>query len=321
MKKVLLIFAAVLIAGVLCAGAYIKFALPDVAAAPAIKAPTDKVSIEHGAYLANHVAVCMDCHSRRDWSRFSGPLAAGPLGIGGEYFGPEMGFPGKFYAANLTPAHLGNWTDGEIFRAITTGVSKDGHALFPVMPYQHYAKMDQEDVLDIIAYIRTLPAAKSEIPPADADFPMNFILNTIPDEAHLSRKPDVNDQIAYGAYLVNVASCGECHTPVNKGEPIAGKELAGGREFLLPGGALYSANLTPDKMSGIGNWTEADFLNRFRTYADPDVMKPVAQTDFNTIMPWSMYANMEDRDLKAIYAYLHSLQPIPNKVTHFVAKK
>ena len=82
--------------------------------------------------------------------------------------------------ANLTPYHLGNWTDGEIFRAITTGVSRDGHALFPVMPYTSYAKMDPADIKDIIAYLRTLKPIHNAIPAAESDFPMNFIINTMP---------------------------------------------------------------------------------------------------------------------------------------------
>lgn len=80
-----------------------------------------------------------------------------PWEKGGEFFGPDLGFPGEFYSRNLTPANLRGWTDGEIFRAITAGVNKEGEALFPVMPYRNYSKMDKEDIYDIIAYLRTLP--------------------------------------------------------------------------------------------------------------------------------------------------------------------
>lgn len=321
MKKVLLIVAALLLVGIVSIGAYLKFALPSVAKAPNLKAPIDQASIAHGRYLAHHVAVCMDCHSQRDWSRFSAPLANGPLGIGGEYFGPEMGFPGKFYSRNLTPAHLGTWTDGEIFRAVTTGVSKDGSALFPVMPYQYYAKMDKRDVLDIIAYIRTLPAAEVPIPESAPDFPMNFILNTIPKDALLGNRPDPSNKLAYGAYLVNMAACMECHTPASNGQIIPEKAFSGGREFKLPAGLLRSANITPDIETGIGGWTENDFIARFASYRSPDALPKVPEGTFNTLMPWSMYANMKDEDLSAIYEYLHSLKPVKNQVARFTENK
>jgi hypothetical protein len=68
--------------------------------------------IKHGEYLANHVTICIDCHSQRDYSIWSGPVVPGSFGQGGEAFTQDLGFPGKFYAKNLTPEHIGNWTDG-----------------------------------------------------------------------------------------------------------------------------------------------------------------------------------------------------------------
>ncbi len=77
---------------------YVKFFLPNVGSPEIIQyKPTEK-DIERGKYLAHHVAVCMDCHSERDWSLFSGPLKEGTLGKGGEAFTQTFGFPGKFYA-------------------------------------------------------------------------------------------------------------------------------------------------------------------------------------------------------------------------------
>jgi len=80
--------------------------------------------IERGRYLATAVSVCMDCHSTRDWSKFSGPLKEGTLGKGGDRFDHSVGMPGVFYSKNITPAGIGRYTDGELFRTITTGVTK-----------------------------------------------------------------------------------------------------------------------------------------------------------------------------------------------------
>lgn len=317
MKKIIFFVLAIVVLSVIGVLGYVKLALPAVGDAPDIKITTNAERVKHGEYLANHVAVCMDCHSTRDWTIFTAPPLAGTLGKGGEYFGPEMGFPGKYYARNITPASLKDWTDGEIFRAITTGVSKDGKALFPVMPYTSYRKMDKEDVMDIIAYLRQLPAIENKIPEASTDFPMNFILNTIPVEPDFTSRPLASDPTKYGAYLVNMAACMECHTQVEKGQPIPELAFAGGREFPMPTGSLHSANITPDLETGIGNWTETQFVSRFKVFADTAKLTKVKPAEMNTIMPWGMYAGMDTTDLKAIYAYLKSIKPIKNTVVKF----
>lgn len=320
MKKLIIIIAGILCVAVAGTAGYLKLALPDVGAAPQIKVALTPERIAHGEYLANHVAACMDCHSTRDWSRLSAPLQSGTLGKGGEYFGPEMGFPGKYYSKNITPANLNEWTDGEIFRAITSGVDKDGNALFPVMPYPYYARMDKEDVLDIIAYVRSLPAIQNEVPASSSDFPMNFIINTMPLKPAFSQKPPKENKVAYGKYLVTVAACKDCHSPVNKGQVITEKAFSGGRAFELPGGTLQSANITPDTESGIGDWTAEMFVARFKAYQQPGNLVPVKPGDYNTLMPWSMYAGMDTADLKAIYAYLKTLPAIHNPVTKYTPK-
>lgn len=317
MKKIILI--GILVITVLLAGiaGYLGLYLPHVAAAPELTVNRSPQHIAHGEYLANHVAVCMDCHSTRDWSRFSAPLLPGTLGKGGEYFGKEAGFPGSFYSKNLTPNNLGNWTDGEIFRAITTGVGQNGDALFPVMPYLHYGKMDKEDVYDIIAYLRQLPAIDNDIPASTADFPMNFIINTIPAETTPMQRPAKTDLLKYGEYIITIAACIECHTQEQKGQLIQELAYAGGRTFQMPNGVLRSANITADPETGIGNWTEAAFIARFKSYSDSANLAILSPGQVNTIMPWSMYAGMDTTDLSAIYTYLMTTKPIKNKVEHF----
>lgn len=314
--KVIGIVISVLALGVVVLLAYVKLALPNVGEAPSLKVDATPQRIERGAYLANHVTVCIDCHSTRDYTLFSGPLAPGTIGKGGEQFNQQMGFPGSFTAKNITPYGIGNWTDGEVYRAITTGVSRDGHAFFPVMPYPYYGKMGDEDVQSIIAYLRTLKPIENKPAESKADFPFNFILNTIPVKADPMPLPDPKDELATGKYLVMIAGCVECHTQVDKGQIIKEKSFAGGRDFKLPSGTLYTSNITPDKETGIGSWTKESFIARFKTYADSSY-KPqkLGPNDFQTVMPWMMYAGMKEQDLGAIYTYLMSLKPIPNKVT------
>ena len=318
--KVLTGIVVLIIAGLITTGLYLKYYLPHIQEAGNITIDSTPERIEQGRYLANHVAVCIDCHSSRDWSVFSGPIN-GNLGGGGEKFGKEMGFPGTIYAKNITPYNLGNWTDGELLRAITTGVNKDGKALFSLMPYHHYGQMDIEDLYNIIAYIRTLKPIESRHPDHDLDFPVNLLINTLPHEANFSHKPAKSNVVAYGQYLVNAAGCVDCHSKTEKGAIIPGTEFGGGMEFQQPGGIVRSANITPHQQTGIGSITVEDFVQRFQQYTDssyhPEKLSP---GDLNTPMPWTMYSGMTTDDLKAIYAYLQSLSPIDNMVNHFEKK-
>jgi len=137
MKKVfrvlgiLVLFIAILAGGGL---SYLNIAYPKVDAAPDITVEITPERLERGEYLANHVNLCMDCHGIREWDKFAGPPKPGSEGTGGEHFNHDMGFPGDIVSRNITPFGLKDWTDGEVYRAITSGVSKDGSPLFPVMP-------------------------------------------------------------------------------------------------------------------------------------------------------------------------------------------
>jgi mono/diheme cytochrome c family protein len=317
--KILLIAVIVIVAGIAGLIGYVKLILPRMGAPPDIKVEMTAEKIARGKYLANHVAVCMDCHSRRDWNKFAGPVISGSFGAGGEVFDHNAGFPGSIISRNITPAGIGNWTDGELFRTITTGVNKDGKALFPVMPYFSYGRADEEDIKAIIAYIRTLSPIENKVPPSKYDFPVNLIINTIPKEAALTHMPDRSDQTSYGKYLVNFAACTECHTPVEKNKPIPGMEYTGGWEFMLPtGGVVRSMNLTADMKTGIGGWTKDVFVGRFKTYRDtvfiPYAIQPKS---FNTIMPWLMYSGMSEEDLGYIFDFLRTLKPVEHKVEKF----
>jgi mono/diheme cytochrome c family protein len=307
---VVLVFSGLLI--------YVKTALPDVGPPPDITIEITPERVKRGEYLANHVWLCMDCHSDRDWTKFSAPPNPGTQGSGGDEFTQEMGFPGHYYATNITPGGIGDWTDGEVLRAITTGVSKDGRALFPIMPYPYLGKADMEDIYSVIAYIRTLPAVEKTYPQSSSDFPMNFIINLIPQEADFQPSPSQSDPVAYGEYLS--WACIECHTVAEKGQIDLNLAFAGGRDFPLPfGGIVYSSNITPDNETGIGKWTEKQFIDRFKAYADSNyVSQKVEKNAFNSYMPWEMFAGMTENDLSAIYTYLMTLEPQVNEVKRFV---
>lgn len=325
MKKFLKIFGiivGILLLAVAGIASYIKLSLPNVGPAREVKAPSTPETVERGKYLAHHVMICMDCHSTRNWNELSAPPVPGTLGKGGEVFNRAMGFPGVYYSANITPAGIGSWTDGEIFRAITTGVRKNGKPIFPVMPHKNYGQLAESDILSVIAYLRTLPAIENKVPESESDFPMNFIINTIPSKASLTEMPSPSDHVAYGSYLVKAAACADCHTPFEKGAFDEAFRLAGGRSFEFPSGKLTSANLTPDNETGIGRWSKEDFIAKFSNYRDSARahQKLDFTKDFNTIMPWTMYSGMTDQDLGAIYEYLRTLKPIQHSVVKFVPR-
>lgn len=300
------IFIVVLLLGVIVASAltFISYKLPDVGQAPTIQIERTAKRIERGKYLALNVMACMNCHSKRDWKQYAAPIDTNHLGAGGTVFGREQGIPGSFPATNLTPLQLKNWTDGELYRAITSGVSKDGRALFPIMPYLSYGKMATEDIYSVIAYLRTLSPIESKMPAPVADFPMNFIINTIPQKVKPQTLVSPDDKLAYGGYLVLAADCRGCHT-ADKGKPFAG-----GRAFKMGKVTIYSSNITSHKTTGIGAWTETAFIARFKAYEHGAGDQPLKPGDFQTIMPWREFGKMSTSDLAAIFTYLKSVQPV-----------
>lgn len=326
MKKILKIFLSVLgviLIGLLCFFIYFSFTFPKVSKATDMKINATQDMIKRGQYLANHVTVCMDCHSVRNWDYLTGPLTEGTLGKGGEFFDNEnSGVPGSLYSKNITPANLGDWTDGEIYRLITTGVTKKGAAIFPLMPYPAYSKMDPEDVKSIIAYLRTLHPIENKVSESSLNFPLNLIVRTIPKDAEPMKKPSPSDSLAYGKYLTTIAACYDCHTMMVRGEPVKGMEYAGGFEFKDSRfGIVRSGNITPDNETGIGKLTAEQFVSKFKFYSTPENQKiPVSKGGFQSVMPWTMYAGMDTSDLRSIYKYLRTLKPVKHKVEKFSPK-
>ena len=277
--------------------------------------PTSEAEIERGRYLATHVAVCMDCHSARNWNYYAGPIVPGTLGAGGEVYDRDTGLPGVLIAKNITPYALGGWSDGEVHRAITGGLQNDGDALFPLMPYDAYRTMEERDVLAIIAYLRTLEPVENDVPDHQLDFPLNLIVNAIPLAAE-PRTVDRDDPVEYGGYLSQMAGCTWCHTPVNATQQAIPEQLlAGGHEFVLNGRIVRATNISPDPETGIGNWTLDQFIARFREYQGAAGQTlPLDASGNNTLMSWTLFADMTDADLAAIYTYLMQSEPRRNVV-------
>ena len=300
---------------------YVKIALPDVGPAPEITVGNSPELVARGEYLAKHVMVCADCHSQRDMTRFAGPVTGNPFAGGGDEFTEKFGAPGDFYAPNLTPHYLKDWTDGEIFRAITTGVSRDGHPLFPIMPYHLYGQADPEDIKAVIAYLRTLPSSEKEVPDSKAKFPVSFFIHLMPKKGEPLKRPDSQSKLELGRYMTTVAGCIDCHTPLEKGKPNFQKAFQGGRDFMVPTGIVRSSNLTPSPDHFVGIVSRVDFVLRFKSYADSSYSPPAVNSGFNTVMPWNLYASMDSVELDAMFEYLHTLNPVKSEVEMFTSRQ
>src|SRR5215471_12762706 len=109
--------------------------------------------LERGRYLANSIG-CLYCHSPHDWNKRGDPILPGMAGAGQQL--PYKDLPGKVFAPNLTPdkeSGAGNWTDDMLARAVREGIGHDGRTLFPLMPYQNYREMPDEDLASIVVYL------------------------------------------------------------------------------------------------------------------------------------------------------------------------
>lgn len=280
-----------------------------------------KKVVERGKYIVHYVTMCMDCHSTRDFSQFSGPVIAGTEGMGGELFDQTLGVPGVIHARNITSDTvngIGKWTDEEIIRAITKGISRNGDTLFPIMPYAHYNTMHKDDIKSIVAYIRTLKPNNNKIPERKLFMPISMAYPPLQSSSLDNNvKPDVSDIVKYGEYMANSAVCMDCHTPMDdKGQFIMDKYMAGGWKVNMGSFVVNTANITPDSATGIGTWTEEMFLEKFKYYRDPAVVRNNPGKN-NSLMPWTMYAQMDDFDIKAIYRYLRTIPPVKNKVEKY----
>jgi len=262
-----------------------------------------------GKYIVESEAACADCHSPHDWSKHDAPIPPGMEGAGRD-FTELKGLPGAVFAPNITPdleTGSGTWSDDALARAIREGIGHDGRALFPLMPYQNYQQLPDEDVASVVVYLRSLPPVRNRVPKTSIIFPVKYLMRSAPQPiVNPVPAPDVSDPVKRGAFVLTIAGCRDCHTPMDRGDPIPSLDMAGGQIFEGPWGRVTSANLTPDP-SGIPYYDEILFLQAIRTGY-------VRARPLNQIMPWRHYRGMTDEDLKAIFAYLKTLKPIHHVV-------
>ena len=253
--------------------------------------------IARGRYLVEHVANCLDCHSERDWNYYGGPVIHGTEGQGA----PLRVLRPHIQSANITPAALDEWTAGEIVRAVTSGIGRDGRALHPFMPYDTYSRMTEEDVFGVVTYLGTLPPIENSIPPPEENWPMRLIGRILPKPYVAPEPVDRDDAAGYGRYLAEIAECSFCH----------GSDFSGGGLFRIPGTEQKwpSQNITPHPSNRIGGWSRENFISVFKSFAPPEGSR-IPGDDVNTVMPWSRYAGMTEEDLGAIYEYLRTIEPV-----------
>lgn len=265
--------------------------------------------LERGRYLFTAVAGCAGCHSEHDPNRDGAPIITGMEGAGEVMPVPEL--PGRVVASNITPdpqTGSGNWSDDQLARAIREGIGNNGRTLFPMMPYEHFKKMSDEDLASVIVYIRSMPPIHHELPKTEIIFPVKYLIRSAPEPVTSAvSAPDRADGLQWGAYLVNLANCDFCHTPQKRGQPsVTGMQFSGGWPMKVWGLSAATANITPDA-SGIGYYDEALFIQALRTGY-------VRARKLSSIMPYAEFKNMTDDDLKAMFAYLRTVKPVKHRV-------
>jgi mono/diheme cytochrome c family protein len=257
--------------------------------------------IAKGEYLAR-AGDCVVCHTGPGEKPFAGGLKmATPLG--------------ELYTTNITPdkdTGIGSYTFEDFEQAMRKGVARDGHHLYPAMPYPSYAKVSEDDLKALYAFfMESVPAVSRKNAPTEIPRPLNWrwplaVWNGIftdkigytPDSAH-------DEAWNRGAYLVQgLGHCGSCHTP--RGIFFQEKALDEGRTAYLSGGNLdnwFASSLREEPDSGLGNWSVADIAQFLKTGHNERA------TAFGTMVDAVNNSTqyLTDADLTAIATYLKSL--------------
>jgi hypothetical protein len=280
---------------------------PKLRDAPNMTAPRTPEAIARGEYLATHVAGCVLCHSPVD-EKQPGDVWDKSKVFAGRVFPASATFPGKLVGPNISPSAVGSWTDGELARAIREGVNREGKTLFPMMPYGRFKMLPDDDVLAIIAYLRSVPPQPGTVGRTEVDFPVSMFVRLAPKPLSGSPPPWPTDPVARGKILLEVMSCIDCHTPMEKGQLVESKLYAGGNKFSAPElGSVWSSNISSDPATGIGAYSDDDLMRVFKEGKGKD-----GRTLW--VMPWRALQGTKDEDLRAVIAALRTLQPIPNVV-------
>lgn len=283
-------------------------AAPDQRPAVTLRIERTAERLARGRYLVEGVVHCFACHSQVDWKR-TGLPRRGTEGGGGHM--PDDLIPFKVYAPNISPdgeTGAGTWSDEQFVRALRQGIGHDGRALSTVMPYLAFRSMSDEDLAAVIAYVRSIRPVHNKVPQTvwPEDWKQHY--KPLPPAGPVP-PPEMSNPVKRGEYLVTIANCAGCHTPVDERlQPLPGMDFAGGGlPFHGPWGKVSSQNLTPDP-SGIPHYDEAMFIKTIRAGRVGGV-RPL-----NHEMPWEYFRKMTDDDLKAIFAYLRTLKPVQHRV-------
>src|SRR5262249_9645982 len=142
---------------------------------------------------------------------------------------------------------IGAWTDGEVLRAMREGVDRNGRTLFPMMPYGVYGRrLSDDDALAIVAYLRTLAPQPGGPGRTELTLPVSMFVRLAPRplETAPPPAPPPSDPVARGQWLLDLASCAECHSQSEKGRVLEGMKMAGNTiPFKLPNGiTVYAGN-------------------------------------------------------------------------------
>lgn len=299
MRSFPLLFAGALLVS---ACSHTQVPLPTL---PQLSATDANALVARGESIVRNAAVCGHCHGADERN------ADSALSGGREFHDWRVG---TARASNLTPDNdtgLGTWSDAEIVRALRNGVSKDGRLLAPVMPYEWLHGMSDEDALAVARYLQSVPPVRNEV---KQDFNFIFKIGKVlflrPKPAMSVTAPPRGATAEYGRYFSqHVALCADCHTPRGgiRSAPDQSKLFAG---MAKPpkGFPANPSNLTPDDATGIGQWSEEDFVRTIRTGKTPD------GRTLHPFMPWRENARLSDDELRSIYRYLRTVKPIRNEV-------
>jgi len=230
---------------------------------------------------------------------------------------------GTDYSTNITQdkeTGLGAWTDQQIHDAMVKGIRRDGSWILPVMPYEKYSGMAQEDLQALIAFMRTLNPVKKATPELKTWAPFARSLGTpifLKIFGRFSNSPAQAPKsgLERGRYLVDhVSLCGDCHTPRNSiGVPNQSLYMAGASQKIGPLGEAVP-NITPDKETGIGEWKREDIVEVLLTGTKPD-LDNIQGLMYEVIQGTPHgYKDMKKEDALAIADYLKSIPAIKNKI-------
>ncbi|WP_312838831.1 c-type cytochrome [Pantoea piersonii] len=262
--------------------------------------------IRRGEYVAR-LSDCVACHSTPENAPFSGGL-------------PMATPAGKIYTTNITPdkeTGIGRYSLADFDRAVRQGVARDGHRLYPAMPFPSYQKLNDEDIRALYAFMMhgVQPAARqnqpTEIPwPLNMRWPLALWRAAFAAGAPYQTVEKRDDRWNQGAYLVEgPGHCGSCHTP--RGLAFNEKALDATSPYYLAGALLdgwYAPSLRGDVGSGISRWSEDDVVAFLQKGRNQHAVVFGSMADaFNNSTQF-----MRDDDLRAIAHYLKSLPPGSN---------